>query len=105
MHRIEFCGEMLPRLGFGTMRLPVREDRTVDEEKTAEMIRYAMAHGVNYFDTAYPYHDGKSEVITGKILREFPGTVSFSLTNILDTRLPIPMTRRAFLKISYANAV
>ena len=72
MHRIEFCGEMLPRLGFGTMRLPVREDRTVDEEKTAEMIRYAMAHGVNYFDTAYPYHDGKSEVITGKILREFP---------------------------------
>ena len=72
MRYVEFCGDKLPRLGFGTMRLPVRGDRSIDEEKTAEMIRYAMAHGVNYFDTAYPYHDGKSELITGKVLREFP---------------------------------
>ena len=72
MRYVEFCGEKLSRLGFGTMRLPVRADRSIDEEKTAEMIRYAMAHGVNYFDTAYPYHEGKSELVTGKVLREYP---------------------------------
>ena len=72
MRYVEFCGEKLSRLGFGTMRLPVHADRSIDEKKTAEMIRYAMAHGVNYFDTAYPYHEGKSELVTGKVLREYP---------------------------------
>ena len=56
----EFKGLQLSALGFGAMRLPVHEDGSIDEARTEEMIRYAMENGVNYFDTAYPYHGGMS---------------------------------------------
>ena len=61
----------LPRLGFGTMRLPTLSDGTIDEAKTAEMVACAMANGVNYFDTAAPYHSGESERVIGKILSQY----------------------------------
>ena len=59
-------------LGFGLMRLPLNEDKSVNEELTAEMVDYAMKHGVNYYDTAVPYHNGMSEVVIGKILKNYP---------------------------------
>ena len=62
----------LPRLGFGAMRLPTLADGSVDEELTRSMVDYAMAHGVNYFDTAVPYHSGTSEIIMGKALAKYP---------------------------------
>lgn len=62
----------LSLLGFGTMRLPLREDGSVDESAVSEMVRYAAGHGVNYYDTAYPYHQGNSEVIIGKALKQLP---------------------------------
>ena len=69
----EFKGERLSALGFGTMRLPVLEDgKTIDVEQTRRMVDYAIAHGINYFDTAVPYHDGKSESVIGEILSEYP---------------------------------
>ena len=68
----DFQGKKLSRLGFGTMRLPTKADGSIDEARTEEMVRYALDHGINYFDTAYPYHGGMSEVVIGKILNKFP---------------------------------
>lgn len=61
----------LSLLGFGLMRLP-EKDGAPDEPVIREMVDYALAHGVNYFDTAWPYHNGKSEDVIGKILSERP---------------------------------
>ena len=62
----------LSQLGFGTMRLPLREDKSIDAEQAAAMTSEAIAKGVNYFDTAWPYHSGKSETVIGKILQNYP---------------------------------
>ena len=67
-----FKNLLLPSLGVGTMRLPTLPDGTVDEEACREMFSYAMEHGVNYFDTAYGYHNGKSEEVCGKLLSAYP---------------------------------
>ncbi|MBO6158003.1 MAG: aldo/keto reductase [Firmicutes bacterium] len=66
------CGLKLSQLGFGTMRLPVKEDKSIDEARVQTMVDLAMEAGVNYFDTAYPYHGGYSEIVIGKALKKYP---------------------------------
>jgi uncharacterized protein len=58
-------------LGFGTMRLPLVSNggQKIDEKETEKMILYAIEHGINYFDTAYLYHEGQSEAVLGSILK------------------------------------
>ena len=68
----DFQDKRLGLLGFGTMRLPTHADGSIDEAQVAEMTAYALEHGVNYFDTAYPYHGGESERVIGRVLSKYP---------------------------------
>ena len=67
----EFKGKKLSALGFGCMRLP-EKDGAVDAPLVEKMTAYAIENGVNYFDTAYPYHGGMSERVMGRILGKYP---------------------------------
>lgn len=71
----DFKDIKLSRLGFGAMRLPLLPggaEENIDCEAVQKMTDYAIAHGVNYFDTAYPYHKGMSEIVIGKALAKYP---------------------------------
>lgn len=70
----QFKDLSLSNLGMGTMRLPVVDGKNdqIDEAAAAEMVAAAMEHGVNYYDTAWGYHDGNSELVMGKILKNYP---------------------------------
>ena len=67
----DFADKKLSMLGFGAMRLP-ETDGKVDKRTVAEMVKYAMDNGVNYFDTAWPYHAGMSERVMGEVLSQYP---------------------------------
>ena len=64
----------LSALGLGCMRLPTvdGQEAVIDEAKTAEMVEYARNQGINYFDTAWFYHGGNSEIVMGKVLSKYP---------------------------------
>lgn len=63
----------LSALGMGAMRLPVgKNDGDIDEAATEEMVAYAMKKGVNYYDTAWGYHEGHSETVMGRALGKYP---------------------------------
>ena len=68
----DFQDQKLSLLGFGAMRLPQMADGTIDEEQVRQMTRLAMDRGVNYFDTAWPYHGGASETVMGRVLKDYP---------------------------------
>ena len=70
----QFQDLQLSALGFGAMRLPLRPDGSgsIDQTELNRMVDAAMAAGVNYYDTAHPYHDGKSEGALGRSLARFP---------------------------------
>ena len=57
-------------LGFGCMRLPQTTNCSIDEPRAKKMVRFAIDHGINYFDTAYVYHNGESEPFLGRALSD-----------------------------------
>ncbi len=70
----DFQGLKLSALGMGNMRLPIIDGMNdkIDEKAVEEMFDYAIEKGVNYFDTAWGYHDGMSELVVGKLLQKYP---------------------------------
>ncbi|MBR1586348.1 MAG: aldo/keto reductase [Clostridia bacterium] len=75
------------RLGFGCMRLPTRkngEKTVIDREAAIAMIRRGIDGGISYIDTAYPYHDGESEIVTGLALKD-----GYRERVTLTTKLPV----------------
>ena len=69
----DFNGKKLSALGMGNMRLPVLngQDNQIDVELSKKMIAYCMDHGINYYDTAYGYHGGQSELVVGELLKNY----------------------------------
>lgn len=70
-------------LGFGAMRFPLTSQGTIDEPIAEEMMDLAIRSGVNYIDTAYPYHQGTSETFVGKVLKKYSRNSFY-----LATKLP-----------------
>lgn len=70
----KFQDIQLSGLGLGMMRLPVinGDDSQIDEAKASEIIDYAMKNGINYYDTAWGYHNGNSEITAGRFLAKYP---------------------------------
>ena len=77
----DFQDLKLSALGLGAMRLPVidGDDGKIDVPAAEKMVDYAMAQGINYYDTAWGYHNGQSEIVIGNALKKYPRD-SFYLT-------------------------
>lgn len=69
--KLEKLGIETSLLGFGCMRFPVTAEGKIDEPEAEKMLDRAIASGVNYIDTAYPYHGGDSEPFVGKVLQKY----------------------------------
>ncbi|MEG0527921.1 MAG: aldo/keto reductase, partial [Longicatena sp.] len=71
-------------LGFGCMRFPLDKDGKIDEVEAERMLDHAIVNGVNYIDTAFPYHGGDSEPFVGRVLKKYERS-SYYLT----TKMPL----------------
>ena len=88
-HRYPNTDMEVSAIGFGAMRLPMLDMEHVNEEEAIKMIRHAIDNGVNYVDTAYPYHNGISEVIVGKALQD-----GYRDKVHLTTKLPLWLVKK-----------
>lgn len=82
--KMEKLGVETSLLGFGCMRFPTTAEGKIDEARAEKMLDMAYKAGVNYFDTAYPYHDGDSEPFVGKVLNKYDRDSYY-----LATKLPV----------------
>ena len=97
----DFHDLKLSALGMGCMRLPRNsgDDGDVNVAETQRMVDYAMAHGVNYYDTAWGYHNGNSETVIGQALRKYPRESYYLATKFPGYDLAnMPKVREIFPK-------
>ena len=97
----DFQDLKLSALGMGCMRLPRNsgDDGDVNVAETQRMVDYAMAHGVNYYDTAWGYHNGNSETVIGQALRKYPRESYYLATKFPGYDLAnMPKVREIFPK-------
>ena len=97
----DFQDLKLSALGMGCMRLPRNsgDDGDVNVAETQRMVNYAMAHGVNYYDTAWGYHNGNSETVIGQALRKYPRESYYLATKFPGYDLAnMPKVREIFPK-------
>lgn len=93
--RVPFKDTELSRLGLGTMRLPVKgiikreANPIIDYKEAQKLVDFAIENGINYFDTAYMYHAGKSEKFIGTALSKYPRESYY-----LVDKLPIWMCKK-----------
>ena len=80
---IPAVGKELSILGFGCMRLPVTAGGGIDEPAAERLMRAAFDGGINYFDTAWPYHEGKCEEFVGRAIKGYRNRIT------LATKLPV----------------
>ena len=80
---IPAVGKELSILGFGCMRLPVTAGGGIDEPAAERLMRAAFDGGINYFDTAWPYHEGKCEEFVGRAIKGYRDRIT------LATKLPV----------------
>lgn len=84
MRKMEKLGAEVSLLGFGCMRFPTNAEGKIDRELAETMMDKAIAAGVNYIDTAYPYHGGESELFVGEVLKKYDRDSFY-----LATKLPL----------------
>ena len=82
--RLEKLGIETSLLGYGCMRFPTTAEGKIDREAAEKLLDKAYEQGVNYFDTAYPYHNGESEAFVGSVLKKYDRSSFY-----LATKLPL----------------
>ena len=95
----DFHGLKLSRLGFGCMRF-LMKDGEIDQDIVNEMIDLAIEKGVNYFDTAYPYLEGKSEIALAEALKKYPRDSYYLADKFPGHSLPGPVDNIALFNVS-----
>ena len=73
-------------LGYGCMRFPTLPDGRIDEVRAEKLLNTAREAGVNYFDTAFPYHGGESEPFVGRVIAKWPRESFYLATMIYGSR-------------------
>ena len=109
-NELEKLGERVSRLGFGCMRFPITPEGGIDEPRAEAMLESAYRAGVNYFDTAYFYHQHTSEAFVGRAMKKYPREsfhlatkMPMSIVNSLDHAKEIFEGQLAALQTDYVD--
>ena len=96
----DYLGMNLSRLGFGCMRFKTDESGEIDQKKVNSLLKRALEAGINYFDTAYPYLEGKSELAVAEALKDVPRDSYYLADKFPGHSLPGPVDNIGLFNVS-----